>query len=170
MGIILAILPILHCLGFTASGIAQGSVAALTHSLIGIVNAGSFFAGCQAAAASSSLIGCLVVLLCWVVGLLFCWVVGVLFCWVVVIVFCWCWVAVVLFCWVVVVLFCWFWAVVVLLCWVVGVVFSWVVGVVFSWVVGVLLCWVVVLSLAFWIFGLPLWLKDPWGWWNGGDH
>ncbi|OXA50761.1 hypothetical protein Fcan01_14660 [Folsomia candida] len=97
MGNILAApcLPIMHCLGFTASGIARGSVAALTHSCIGIVHAGSCFARCQAAAASSSPCGCIVVLLCWVV---------------------------------------------------------------------------VLMSLAFWIFGLPLWLQDVWGWWNGADH
>jgi hypothetical protein len=60
-------LPVMHCIGFTARGVGRGTLAALVHSSIGIVRAGSCFARCQSVAMSSSPCGCFFVTLCWVV-------------------------------------------------------------------------------------------------------
>lgn len=61
------LLPIMHCIGFTARGVARGSLAAAIHSFHGIVHAGSYFAQCQSAAASSSPCGCALVTIFWVI-------------------------------------------------------------------------------------------------------
>jgi hypothetical protein len=41
----------LSLIGFTASGIVKGSLAAITHAAIGVVKASTFFAGLQSAGA-----------------------------------------------------------------------------------------------------------------------